>query len=266
MKILLPPSEGKTPPSFGPKLELGALSFPQLSPAREQLIAELIKISGRPDALEILGVGKSVASTVRAQRELLSQPCAPAIELYTGVLYKALALSACDDGAAAGTQLRASAQDQLLIFSGLFGVTKPLDLIPDYRLAMGVALPQAGKLSALWHSELKAIALAGAELVVDCRSGAYRVWDPPNDADWVEVTAVREQAGKRKVISHMAKHYRGLLAGALLRADNPPQDGDELAAFAASQLQSAGITAAELSARIPAKKPRPRQLTLVLED
>ena len=56
--VLLPPSEGKTAPASGAPLDLGALSFAELTAARERLLKQVIRLSeGSPRrALDALGL------------------------------------------------------------------------------------------------------------------------------------------------------------------------------------------------------------------
>jgi cytoplasmic iron level regulating protein YaaA (DUF328/UPF0246 family) len=87
---------------------------------------------------------------------------------------------------------------------------------------MGVDLPGVGPLAAAWRdplaAELDPRALAG-DLVVDCRSAAYlAAWRPPRAVheQWVQVRVLREVDGRRSVVSHHAKHTRGVLTRHLL--------------------------------------------------
>ena len=260
MKILLPPSEGKARPSSGPSLDLAALAWAEVAPVsnlRSALVEELEQVSARSDALDVLGVGVKVADAVHDQINLRELPCVPAWQLYTGVLYEAMDLATVmmDDGEAA-----ARAREAVLVFSGLFGVTRVSDLLPAYRLSMGTKLPSTGNTATAWKRALRGLPLAENELVVDCRSGAYQVWNPPADCDWVEIRAVREGGGKRTVVSHNAKHFRGLLAGELIRADHSPSDAEELAEFARVLVDRGHAQAIELSE--PTAK-GPRSLTIV---
>ena len=94
MKILLPPSEGKTPAQNGPALDLDGLSAPELRSQRERVLAALKKVSKRSDALERLGVGASLAQDVERNTVLDTIACAPALLTYSGVLYEAMGASA----------------------------------------------------------------------------------------------------------------------------------------------------------------------------
>ena len=58
--------------------------------------------------------------------DIRAEPTAPAIDIYSGVLYQSLNYRGLSP------QAQKRAQSQLLIFSALFGVLRPLDLIPYY--------------------------------------------------------------------------------------------------------------------------------------
>ena len=208
MLILLPPSETKTAPGSGEPVDTGALAFPDLTPARERVLAELASTSARADALEVLGVGERLRGEVERNTRLGAEPAAPALSVYAGVLYDALDPA----GLTAAQQEEAAAS--LVVVSALWGAVRPADRIPAYRLSMGAELPGLGRLAAHWRRHLPAVLEPAARdrLVVDCRSAAYAAaWRAPRERT-VGVKVVRERAGTRRVVSHMAKHTRGLLA------------------------------------------------------
>ncbi|MDU5761214.1 MAG: peroxide stress protein YaaA, partial [Schaalia odontolytica] len=107
------------------------------------------------------------------------------------------------------------------IFSGLFGVLSPSDVIPDHRLAMGVSLPDLGVLSTWWAPRLdEAMSPEASErIIVDGRSGPYRAACKAPWARVWELRVERETDGKRSVISHDAKRWRGAITGLLLASD-----------------------------------------------
>lgn len=231
MLILLPPSETKTAPASGAPIDPAALSFPALAPARERVLAELAAASARADALDVLGVGERLRPEVERNTRLGSEPAAAALRVYSGVLYDAL------DPAGLTGQQRTAAADSLVVVSALWGAVRPQDRIPAYRLSMGAELPRLGRLPAFWRRHLPTVldAAAGDGLVVDCRSAAYAAaWRAPREHT-VGVKVVRERAGRRTVVSHMAKHTRGLLARHLVEraaAGRRPGTPQELLAAA----------------------------------
>lgn len=200
MLILLPPSEGKSRPAPGAPLDLEALAFPAaLNAVRARLVRALART-----------------------QPLAAAPTAPAAELYTGVLYGRLELPGI------------AHDDRVLIASGLWGLLRPSDRIPHYKLPLDARVPRVrGTLAALWRAPV-ARALAPRdtpdELIVDCRSGGYAgVWKPKH-AELLAVRAFRVHGdGTRQPISHMAKASRGDVARALLTASRPATSPDEVA-------------------------------------
>ena len=223
MLLLLPPSEGKTPaPAGSAPVNLATLSDDgALGAQRAAVLEALAAVSARPDAVEVLGIRASLGGEAARNTRLLTEPAAPAAAVYTGVLYAAAGLSDVADPAVV--------RDCVRIFSGLWGAVRPADRIPAYRLSMAVDLPGVGRLATAWRAPLTAALgeRAAGDVVVDCRSAAYAAaWKPPvsgaDAAEWVTVRVVREAAGKRTVVSHNAKHTRGVLAGHLLRRGRVP--------------------------------------------
>ncbi|UNX53461.1 peroxide stress protein YaaA [Georgenia sp. TF02-10] len=246
MLVLLPPSEAKTPPRSGPPVDLSTLSAPSLAGPRERLLDAVAGLAARPDAGEVLGVGPGAAADVARNAALRTAPAAPAARLYTGVLYAAAGLPGLTGAA------RARAARVVRIFSGLWGVLTPADRIPAYRLAMGVDLPGVGRLASYWRHHLPAVLAeqAAGRVVVDCRSAAYAAaWRPPASATHLLVQVVRERDGHRRVVSHHAKHARGLLTHHLLtRPGRLPRSAEEVASAAAEMPTTAAGTAGGLHA------------------
>lgn len=248
MLILLPPSEGKAAATGVTRvLDLGALSFPELTPARAEVAEALVELCTGPDdrALSVLGLSAGQAGELDRDRTLWDAPALPAAELYAGVLYDALGLPELLSGPAAD-RTRAA----VVIFSGLWGALRVDDAVPPYRLAMGVKLPPLGPLATFWRPALRdALADVSAEgLLVDMRSTPYAAaWKPgPSVRErTVAVRVLRERDGHRSVVSHMAKQTRGTVAGALLRAGANPETPKDLAEAVNDLGHRAELTAAE---------------------
>ncbi|BCT76501.1 UPF0246 protein [Sinomonas cyclohexanicum] len=255
MLILLPPSEGKTPaPPAGPAVDLASLSFPALEVARKEVMAHLAEVSGREDALELLGVGASLAHDVERNRRLHAEPAAPAHSVYSGVLYEALGYETLTPAQ------RRRAVEWIVVVSALWGAVGFGDPVPAYRLSMSTALPDVGRLASYWKPRLaEALAPRAAEgLVVDCRSSTYAAAYAPPPASTVTVDVFRERDGKRSVVSHFAKHHRGELARHLLtRRGKAPATPEALLAVAREKWEA---ELREGTAR------RPHSLALILRD
>ena len=225
MLVLLPPSEGKTPPASGAPVDVAALTFPELAARRERLLAALVKLSaGRPArALDALGLSKGQLGELELNAGLREAPAAPAAEVYTGVLFERLRLP----------ELSPAARSRVLIASALWGVVGPDDRIPAYRLSIGARLPRVGGLAAYWRPSLRRV-LPDDGLVVDLRSGPYAAAWSPRAAEVVSVRAFTEADGRRTTVSHMVKATRGDVARALLLAPAPPERPEQVAEIVAA--------------------------------
>ena len=232
MLILLPPSEGKTAPSAGAPLALEELAFAaELTESRRKLLGALAALAELPleRAVSMLAVSKGQAGEVAVDAGLSSAPAGPAAAVYTGVLFDRLRLP----------DLPKRAQGRVLIASALWGVLRPADRIPYYRLSAKARLDGIGGLAAFWRPSLaEALPDKPGTLVVDMRSGAYAAAWKPKRATLVAVRAFSETKGKRKPVSHMAKAVRGEVARALLEAKKPPESPEAAATIA----ESSGFT------------------------
>lgn len=211
LEIWLPPSEGKVSPKSGPTLDLDKLSFPGLNPDREVVIEALMKLAGRPDAAKVLKLGTRAAAEAHLNEELWLSPCGPAIEVYTGVLFEAL------DAPSLAEAQQEKLNEVTRVASGLFGFLRPFDLVPNHRLSVGVNLPPLGGLATWWRPRLtdflsKNPAAASGRVVLDLRSKAYQNMAPALDRPVVRLDVMRDEDGERKVVTHWAKHWRGLAA------------------------------------------------------
>jgi hypothetical protein len=230
--VLLPPSEGKTRPSDGPVLDLDALSFPALTRTRQRALDALVRLSaGRPArAMEVLGLGPTQADALATNAALREEPTGRADEVYTGVLFNHL------DLASLPAEARERADRTLAVASGLFGLLRPGDPIPAYRLSGSVTLPRLGTVSGLWRTQLPAVMdeAVGDGLLVDLRSGTYVNLGKPSTALAPRTATMRvlheRPDGQRKVVSHFNKATKGRLVRALLVEGAQPASVDELAA------------------------------------
>jgi cytoplasmic iron level regulating protein YaaA (DUF328/UPF0246 family) len=226
MLILLPPSEGKAAPSGGDPVDLESLVFAaQLGERRAALLDALERLGGISSARAVkqLGVSKGQAGEIAIDAALRSAPAAAAADVYSGVLYDRLRLP----------ELPAGARRQVLIASALWGVVRPEDRIPYYRLSAKARLARVGPLATWWRSALAAaLPDEPGDLVIDMRSAAYAVAWKPRRAALLAVRAFSESGGKRKPVSHMAKAVRGDVARALLLAKRPPSDPEAVTTIA----------------------------------
>jgi hypothetical protein len=234
--VLLPPSEGKTAPRSGAPVDLATLSFPQLTQPRRRVLDALVCLARGPrqTARVTLGLSPGLAGEVDRDAALVTAPAARAGSVYSGVLYEALSLPTLDPAA------RRRAARSLVVVSALWGALRVGDRIPAYRLAMDVELPGIGPLPAAWRPELGDAldGAAGRGVVVDLRSASYAAAWRPGGAlaeRTVAVRVLREDAGRRTVVSHLAKHHRGQVARHLLVTAARPRTADDVAQALASR-------------------------------
>lgn len=236
MRILLPPSAGKTTKESTNHLQLEKLwQAEHLTQTRRQLINDVQNTALLADAAQIFKLGPKNAHEISQNLEIYDAPALAAWQLYDGVLYEAakfaqiFSYGACaQDGQGQADQPQGG-QRQLeelaLVFSALFGPVRLTDLITPHRLSGSVKLPGQGSVASIWSKPLKELLaqqLSG-HVVVDLRSAEYgAMYRPTRGSDClllnIGVAKVNPTTGKRSVVSHWAKHTRGLLAGALLDA------------------------------------------------
>lgn len=263
MRILLPPSAGKTTKESTNHLQLEKLwQAEHLTQTRRQLIDDVQNTALLADAAQIFKLGPKNAHEISQNLEVYDAPALAAWQLYDGVLYEAAKFaqifssgepsqgSQGQVGNHRGDQRQGSqgqgnqpqgGQRQLeeltLVFSALFGPVRLTDLITPHRLSGSVKLPGQGSVASIWSKALKELLtqqLSG-HVVVDLRSSEYgAMYRPTRGSDClllnIGVAKVNPATGKRSVVSHWAKHTRGLLAGALLEAvagaQLPGSEGD----------------------------------------
>ena len=236
MRILLPPSAGKTTKESTNHLQLEKLwQAEHLTQTRRQLIDDVQNTALLADAAQIFKLGPKNAHEISQNLEIYDAPALAAWQLYDGVLYEAAKFAQIfssgepsQGSQGQGNQPQGS-QGQLeeltLVFSALFGPVRLTDLITPHRLSGSVKLPGQGSVASIWSKALKELLtqqLSG-HVVVDLRSSEYgAMYRPTRGSDClllnIGVAKVNPATGKRSVVSHWAKHTRGLLAGALLEA------------------------------------------------
>jgi cytoplasmic iron level regulating protein YaaA (DUF328/UPF0246 family) len=203
--VLLPPSEGKASGGDGPALDLDSLSFPALTKTRTHVVAHLVRAARRQrTALQkALQLSDGQRAELDKNRELMVAPTLPALELYTGIVYDNLSYATLP------AKARRRADDSLVVASALFGLLRPTDRVPPYRLSAATNVPGLGGLAPVWRPALEK-ELARHDFVVDLRSGAYaHLARVPGS---VEVRVLRDDGGKRTVVSHDNKWTKGQLA------------------------------------------------------
>ena len=180
-------------------------------------------------ATKVLELGPQQSDLLITNAELLTARCAPAIEIYTGVLYDHLGYSNLN------AKARARADSSILIASALFGFLAPTDPIPAYRLSGASVIPQVGSLVQYWKTELlDSLAQRSDELILDMRSGSYEKLAPAKQLNQpvVSVKVLTNVNGVLKPVTHFNKATKGdLVRAACLSSLKAPNKVEQLAQY-----------------------------------
>ncbi len=199
-------------------------AFKELENLRELVLKELEAALERGAGLEKLFEvrGEALQEAVVINRCIRDSNALPARELYSGVMYDAVDYKTLK---AAEKKLF---DKQTLILSGLFGVLRPTDRIPPYKLKMSARLGGVvGKVAAYWRkpaSEILRREVKG-KVVWDFLPDQHRrVWDSTGEikarhqVKFVK-RVVRDGVAEYKTISHHSKSLKGALIRHLLAND-----------------------------------------------
>jgi cytoplasmic iron level regulating protein YaaA (DUF328/UPF0246 family) len=202
--ILLPPSETKRDGGDpDARLDLAALSFPELTKPRRAALAGLREVSRTLDgSMSALKLGPTQRFEIERNRSIRVSPVMPAIERYTGVLYDAL------DVATLGPSARAFLTRHVVVHSALFGLARADDPLPAYRFSHDSRLPGTS-LSRLWREANAAVLAAHDGLILDLRSESYvHLGRAPDHGVFLRVVTEGDD-GTRRALNHFNKHGKG---------------------------------------------------------
>ena len=143
----------------------------------------------------------------------------PAFERYTGVVWKFMDLNSLTPAK------RRDALKKIHVVSGLVGLVRADDPIPNYKLKMSARIEPLGNLTSFWRPALteQVSQLAAKHLIIDLLPNEHRAaiaWEQiPNH---VRVDLVAKDGGR--VGGHNAKAAKGLLARHLLTSSLDAKD------------------------------------------
>ena len=205
--ILLPPADTKQPGGnpFAPDMFDYRTSntfnyFSDLNPQRRKLIdamQQAMKEAEEPGSLFPELEGFELEEAVRVNEEIYDAPLMSALDRYSpGALYSA------SDFADLPTGAQRRMLENGIIFSGLFGLLRPDDLVPNYHLRMTAELPDIGEVSEYWRPHISPLLNKTLEdrFIWDfLPEGLREVWDDEHTyAGRVQVRFVEEdESGER---------------------------------------------------------------------
>ena len=148
-----------------------------------------------------------------------TSPTMPAGHRYTGVLHDALGYPTLRAAA------RRRADSSVVVLSGLWGATRPTDLLPAYRIGINTKLPKIGPLPTFWKPHLSAALdeLVATHGAIDLRSSGYsQMYKPSKEAsEKLLAIAVTGPDGKKAASSYQSKVAKGRLTRSTLELGTP---------------------------------------------
>ena len=190
-----------------------AVLIDQLKKLASQEVGSLMNISDKLSVLNHERFQKFAASFNKKNSR-------QAILAFTGDVYQGMNLSKWS------ADNFATAQENVRILSGLYGVLRPLDLMQPYRLEMGTSLANArGKnLYYFWGDRItdllnKDLKKSKSDVVVNLASKEYFSAVIPSKLNGQLISPVfkDEKKGKYKIISFYAKKARGMMADYIVK-------------------------------------------------
>lgn len=202
MKILLAPSETKK--SGGSLVfDPSALLFKPLLSHRMKLLHAYTNILQKKDMKvlsKMFGLKKE-ADILMHIKDIIHEPTMKACERYTGVAFDHLAYDTLDNAA------QHYIDNNVILFSNLFGVLRADDLIPEYRLKQGEDVGEI-KVDQFYRKPLTHLMddYLQDDEILDLRAGFYDKFYTPSKP-YTTLKFLKEG----KVVSHWAKAYRGIV-------------------------------------------------------
>lgn len=193
MTILFAPSESKNMGGDA-KFELSDLCYDRID--RERFVSLYEEVLNEDTALDKIFSTKKDLQLHK--NEYFKQDAMPAINRYTGVAYDYLGYDTLP------MSTKTFLQKHLLIFSNLYGVVKPQDKIPYYKLKQGVSLHKVS-MHSHYKKQLQFLNEQDTQWL-NLSANYYEKFFTPK-SNYYDVKFLKQS----KVVSHWAKAYRGVL-------------------------------------------------------
>lgn len=201
MKILFSPSETKSSGGNDGFLEQNRFIFPTLYNKRLELIEKynnFIKNATKEELEKLFGTSKEDVLE-KYKQDIFKSQTKKAIQRYEGVAYDYL------DYENLAKEEQNYVDENLLIFSNLFGILKASDRIPEYKLKQGQTFDNI-KIEKYYLDNFSDIIdeYLENEDILDLRAGFYEKFYKIK-GPYLTMKFIRNG----KVVSHFAKAYRG---------------------------------------------------------
>jgi len=199
VKILFSPSEGKTTKQEFESINKNSFIFPEHYEKRKFILKKYDKYIhslNDKELNEFFGIKNGCEYVVN----IFKEPTCKAIERYDGVAYDYLEYSCLD------TNSQKYIDENVIIFSNLFGPIKAKDKLPFYRMKQGKNLPNI-EIDKYYKKEFSKVLdeYLFNDIILDLRAGHYDKFYKPKT--YITMKFLKNN----KVVSHWAKAYRGIV-------------------------------------------------------
>ena len=201
MKILLAPSETKK--NGGEEIfSLTSLLFPELTPTREKLLHKYTNVLQKNDLKQLSKMfGLKKESNIEKHiKDIIHEPAMKAIERYTGVAFDYLNYQSLNRDA------KIYIDNNVILFSNLFGFLRANDNIPQYRLKQGEGIDELKPEKLYKEKSYLLEEYLENEDILDLRATFYDKFYRPSKS-YTTLKFIKDG----KVVSHWAKAYRGIV-------------------------------------------------------
>jgi hypothetical protein len=199
MKILLAPAETKRKGGTLP-YSSESFFFQEFNNTRDKVVSSYEKFL-KTSTLEQLSAWfglKNLKECEKYSNSITKKPTMKAIQRYTGVAFDAL------DYDSLSSEQQKYCDENVVLFSNLFGPLKADDKIPDYKFKQGENLSNIDVINQYRIAIKDTLDNYLGDEVIDLRAGFYDKFYKPTTQ-----TITFKFLKDGKVVSHWAKHYRG---------------------------------------------------------
>lgn len=183
--------------------------FIKLQPQRDLIVDEIRRII-RDYGEEELSVffdlkGDNLKSAISTMTALKDEECMSAIERMSGVMYNAIEYSSLKDIE------KRNFEESVIILDGLFGLLKPLDLIPNYKCKVSMRLFDS-TLAKFWQKELRGYFeyVCRDKLVLDVLPNSHReIVSKEGNVNRLEIIFAKKSGDFYKLEGHASKELKG---------------------------------------------------------
>jgi uncharacterized protein len=200
MKILLAPAETKRDGGDQTSYNQNNFYFKEFHNTRNTIVEHYEKLL-KDNSIEELSLWfglKKLDECKKYKQSIVGKPTLKAIERYTGVAFDALEYTTL------GKKEQKYCDENIVLFSNLFGPLRADDLIPDYKFKQGAELPTINVIKEYKEVIQEPLNQFLEDEVIDLRAGFYDKFYKP-----AMPTITYKFLKDGKVVSHWAKFYRG---------------------------------------------------------